>query len=280
MALRLFAKSSKDGGYSTAMAFLDIKSAYYRVCRELATGFSGHDHQICHILKHFDMPPSALEELHHFLQAIGGAMEDAQCDRFHQDLMSELCNGSWFVVDNSKQLTQTHGGTRPGDGLADMLFGFIFGRLLRQLKEELVAAHLWDSRLWEDDAARNYPLTCGLTCSQIPSTLDVVWADDLALAIREADAASCVAKIQAILDQLFSWCYRFGLEPRVGSVLWQYLLSERRTYGFAQYRCDHQSTKVCCVTEGPFTFVHVHQPSPFVLQGLLKEETFFQEQRV
>ena len=227
MALRLFAKSSKDGGYSTAMAFLDIKSAYYRVCRELATGFSGHDHQICHILKHFDMPPSALEELHHFLQTIGGAMEDAQCGRFHQDLMSELCNGSWFVVDNSKQLTQTHGGTRPGDGLADMLFGFIFGRLLRQLKEELVAAHLWDSRLWEDDAARNYPLTCGLTCSQIPSTLDVVWADDLALAIREADAASCVAKIQAILDQLFSWCYRFGLEPNTAKGKSEVLLQLR-----------------------------------------------------
>ena len=227
MALRLFAKSSQGGGFSTAMAFLDIKSAYYRVCRELATGFYGHDHQICHILRHFDMPPSALEDLHRFLQTVGGAMDDAQCDQFHRDLMSELCNGSWFVVDNSSQLTQTHGGTRPGDGLADMLFGFIFGRLLRQLKEELVDAHLWDCRSWEDESARASPLTCSLSCSQIPSTLDVVWADDLALAIREADAASCVTKIQAILDKLFSWCYKFGLGPNTAKGKSEVLLQLR-----------------------------------------------------
>ena len=128
--------------------------------------FYGHDHQICHILRHFDMPHLALEDLHRFLQTVGGAMDDAQCDQFHRDLMSELCNGSWFVVDNSRQLTQTHGGTRPGDGLADMLFGFIFGRLLRQLKEELVDAHLWDCRSWEDESARASPLTCSLSCSQ------------------------------------------------------------------------------------------------------------------
>ena len=45
MALRLFAKSAQDNGYSVAMSFLDIKSAYYKVCRELAVGFTGQDHQ-------------------------------------------------------------------------------------------------------------------------------------------------------------------------------------------------------------------------------------------
>lgn len=54
-----------------------------------------------------------------------------------------------------------------------------------------------------------------------------MWADDLALAIREADAASCVTKIQAILDKLFSWCYKFGLEPNTAKGKSEVLLQLR-----------------------------------------------------
>ena len=64
MALRLFAKSGQDVGCSVGMFFLDIKSAYYKVCHELAVGFEGMDHEI--ILNHFDMPVSAVEDLHLF----------------------------------------------------------------------------------------------------------------------------------------------------------------------------------------------------------------------
>ena len=113
MALRLFAKCAQDNGCSVAMAFLDIKSAYYKVCRELAVGFTGQDHQICYILQHFDMPVEALEALHSLLKTVGGAMDDAQCDPFHRDLLTELSSGTWFVVDGSPSLTQTHGGTPP-----------------------------------------------------------------------------------------------------------------------------------------------------------------------
>ena len=96
-------------------------------------GFSGQDHQICYMLKHFDMPADALDDLRRFIKSAGGAMDDAHCDPFHRDLLTELSNGTWFLVDGSAQLTQTHGGSRPGDGLADMIFGFIFSQLLRKL---------------------------------------------------------------------------------------------------------------------------------------------------
>ena len=215
MALRLFAKCAQDNGYSVAMAFLDIKSAYYKVCRELAVGFTGQDNQICFILQHFAMPEDALQELYRLLKTEGGAMTNANCDQYHCDLLTELSCGTWFVVDNSPILTQTLGGTRPGDGLADLLFGFIFAHLLRRLKSDLVDLHLWDERPWDDEGARRNPFTRVLSCASLPTTLDVLWADDLALAVRDSEAPSCVARIQAILDHLFGWCYKFGMEPNV-----------------------------------------------------------------
>ena len=215
MALRLFARCGQMGGSSVAMAFLDIRSAYYRVCRELATGFEGTDSHICHILRHFDMPPSAVSDLFNFLHEYGGSMDAANADVLHRDILMELSSGTWFVVDGLQQVTLTHGGSRPGDGLADLMFGYIFGRLIRLLKIELREKHLWDDRQWSLDGAKDWCMERPLPIAELPSNLDVIWADDLAIAIRDSDPEGVVAKTQAILDHLFTWCYRFGLEPNV-----------------------------------------------------------------
>ena len=215
MALRLFSRCGQLGGDSIAMAFLDVRSAYYRVCRELATGFGGTDQQICHILRHFDMPPSAVSDLFEFLRTYGGSMEAANADVFHHDLLLELSSGTWFVVDGLQQVTQTHGGSRPGDGLADMVFGYVFGRLIRMLKAELMEKHLWDARPWSLEGVKDWCFERPLPVAELPSNLDIIWADDLAIAIRDSNPAGVVVKIQAILDHLFTWCYRFGLEPNV-----------------------------------------------------------------
>ena len=228
MALRLFAKCAKDSGSSLGVIFLDIRSAYYRICRELALGFTGSDSQICHVLAQFQMPATAIEELRAFIRESGGAMmEDAQCLPFHRQMMVELSNASWFVVADSDQVTQTHGGTRPGDGLADVLFGFVFSRLLKMLQDELISHHLWDARTWEDDLARQRPFDHRIPHQALPSNLRVVWADDLALAIRDPDAGSCVARTHAVLDHLFNWCKRFGLEPNTAKGKSEVLLQLR-----------------------------------------------------
>ena len=248
MSLRLFAKCAKDSGSSLGMIFLDIRSAYYRIVRELALGFSGSDSQICRVLAYFQMPTTAIEELRAFIRESGGAMEDAECLPFHRQMMVELSNASWFVVADSDQVTQTHGGTRPGDGLADVLFGFVFSRLLRMLQEELISQHLWDERTWDDESARENPFEHSIQHQALPSNLRVVWADDLALAIRDPDVGSCVARTQAVLDHLFTWCKRFGLEPNTAKGKSEVLLQLRgaasRSWKAHLFDCQHPTLSV------------------------------------
>lgn len=63
MSLQLFTRISKRANCSCGLLFLDVRAAYYSVCREIATGFSGSDSQIVHILAHFQLPAESLQQL-------------------------------------------------------------------------------------------------------------------------------------------------------------------------------------------------------------------------
>ena len=146
MTLQLFCRLAQRVGQSCGMIFLDVRAAYYSVCRELATGFDGTDSQIAHIFKHFQLPPDTMQQLLSLLDG-PSAMDQVGADPLHRSLLLELSTGTWFTVGGTSTITQTHGGSRPGDGLADLLFGYIFNRLLKQLK-----AQLTEQGLWEDTA--------------------------------------------------------------------------------------------------------------------------------
>ena len=227
MTLQLFSRVASRLGHSASIVFLDIRSAYYAICRELATGWSGSDQQLLHILRHFDMPDNSIAELHKTFEAIGGATSDAGLDEQHQSILTELSTATWFRVRGSPHTTQTHGGSRPGDGLADVLFAFIFGRMLRMLKQELCDCGYWDPREWALEIPRSQLLHQSLPPDDTPASLDVVWADDLSLALRDPDAAFLVERTQHVTACLFDWCYRYGMSPNVNKGKSEILLQLR-----------------------------------------------------
>lgn len=213
MTLQLFTRVAKSLNHSTAVLFLDIRSAYYAICRELATGWTGTDAQLSHIFQHFNLPATALQELWRTLDNIGSATSAAELDAAHQALLTELSTATWFCVHGSEHLTITHGGSRPGDGLADVIFAFIFGRMIKMLQRELLETGHWDSQPWQLSFPRSQLLHHTIHPANTPSTLDVIWADDLAFAVRGRDAQTTVDQIQYIGGRLFDWCYRHGMQP-------------------------------------------------------------------
>lgn len=123
-------------------------SSYYSVCREIATGFSGSDSHIAHIFGHFNLPCESIHQLLQLLHEGPDAMTETSADEFHRWLLLEQSTGAWYTVQGSSCLTQTHGGSRPGDGLADLIFGYIFHKLLQQLKSQLIEDGVWDPAPW------------------------------------------------------------------------------------------------------------------------------------
>ena len=148
LTLRLFLRLAKSRKMNCGIIFLDIQHAYYSVVRELASGFTGTDEQLCQLFKFFDLPTEVVADLWSLLRE-GSALEIAGCSRYQQSLLHELGRGTWFKVRNSDKLTQTRGGSRPGDGLADLIFGYIFARLLSALRIDMSAAGLWEDDHWQ-----------------------------------------------------------------------------------------------------------------------------------
>ena len=86
--------------------------------------------------------------------------------------ISDLFRGSWFRLDASGPLVATCTGTRPGDPLADMLFGFSFTAYLRSAHQALTAAGV-STKLPPAVSALD-----GLCNDEVLDVGCLAWADD------------------------------------------------------------------------------------------------------
>lgn len=73
MCLQLFCRIARNMNQSAGVLFLDIRAAYYCLCRELTCGWSGTDQQVAYILAHFDLPVESMQQLQEFLASEGSS---------------------------------------------------------------------------------------------------------------------------------------------------------------------------------------------------------------
>ena len=121
--MKQFWKAGGNESRNCAMIFLDIQAAHYSVCSKIALGFGGSDSHITRILQFFRLPPRHMHDLHRIREHLG-AMEEADSGNFHRQMLTEMSSCTWYTVLGSATVTRTLGGSRPGDGLADMIFGY------------------------------------------------------------------------------------------------------------------------------------------------------------
>ena len=183
-----------------------------------------------------------------FLCQFGGATEQSSLSDVHCSLLTELSTGSWFRISGSGLTTQTHGGSRPGDGLADLIFGYVFGRLMQNFKRQLSDKGIWDLSQWILPVERPDILNYSGTLSDVPANIDVIWADDLALAFRNKHATELVDDIKLAAADLFDWCHNFGMVPNTGKGKSEVLLQLRgphsRNLRLQLYAADEPSLLV------------------------------------
>ena len=209
LALRLFCNAAVTAGESTGVLFLDVKSAYYRVVRQLAVGGSGVD-SIERVMAHFDIGATDLQEL---MEELHGTPEARVSNLTqHQELMlEELLSSTWFTGQHRSMVMESMAGSRPGDGMADVIFGFIFKRILRR-----VTNRLRDTlQIEEVEINGDLDLTSTPTQRVLPSILQVVWADDLAVCYKRRGASKLAEEMAEITSVVFGECLRHGLIPNL-----------------------------------------------------------------
>ena len=117
------------------------------------------------------VPDEALPELAKHLHTIA-ALPHACSDEHLNAQISDLFRGCWFRLDRSGPLVLTRKGTRPGDPLADLLFGFLFSAFLRSAENALASQGL---ETFVPQAAGPLPLGHGV--NEIGC---MAWVDDFA----------------------------------------------------------------------------------------------------
>ena len=105
LALHLMTRLAKDGSLSAATIFLDTKTAYYAVARELA---------------------------------MGPIQDDCYTAAVHLlALVKSMYKGGWFVTGfaGGQEVCVTTKGSRPGSCWADPVFTFIYARVLAKVRQ-------------------------------------------------------------------------------------------------------------------------------------------------
>ena len=170
--VRAFLQGAQVAKVSSTVLFVDIKEAFYRLVRQLVAPVQDTADAIFTVLDRLALP----EPHRSVLQAMMGGADLVTVGHRSPLLaacVADVLQHTWFAVRGSGQLTATKSGSRPGDPLADILFGFVLSAFLQQTEQALEEAGL----ITELPPCAG-PLLLDGPSQRINCT---AWADDIAL---------------------------------------------------------------------------------------------------
>ena len=207
--VHLFLDQAWCKGYSTAIIFVDIQQAFYRVLRQHAICSLRDMRGIKELFATMRLDDTAYDDFVAYSQA-ATALDEAGVSPHLQSLMADAMDGTWFVVKGLNTLTQTRKGTRPGDSFADILFAYSFARLLRGMTVHMKAQGLLLEIAW---SGKHEPVADSRCHTQ--ETLGPIWADDLTVMIQHESPLRLLQATSVVAGELLDRLSVAGMTPNL-----------------------------------------------------------------
>ena len=221
----LYEAAQRNKRRSSALLFVDAKSAYYCVIRQMVYGASsGHeDAVIMRIMQHFGLPEAAWEELLRVIED-GGLFQQHGFSEHVRQLTKDLHDASFFVTRNSTGSTvvETQLGSRPGESIADIIFAWILHRVLDCIDFKMRDAGCTEFVLSGDE--RNLWDTGGDAQVLI---LGPIWADDGAFMTPHQEADVLWTRAKQLAATVLRCFFESGLTPNLAKGKTEMLLTFR-----------------------------------------------------
>ena len=202
---------------SCALLFVDLRDAFHRVARALVHGGCPDNQSIDNTISVLGLSPEVAPRLQayvtqHSLISKAGAPESLT------GLVAETGQDTWFTYGTLQGAALVHAGTRPGDNLADIVFGFLFSELLHKLRqrfrdEGLTVALPWDPR-W---LAASPDFVADSTSSGVERPIDITWMDDLALLVQGDEPHQLIDRVRRIATATVDECISATLVPNLAA---------------------------------------------------------------
>jgi len=209
---RAFLRAKKGQGHNVAMLYLDLTEAFYRIMRPLVVGGEIEDELIIYVGARLGLSEDLLGELHRHL-AEPSAVERARLPRHLQHTLRALHQDTHFHVKGQVDCCRTRLGSRPGDCFADVIFSYLWCRILTTLQDQLCALGI----------AETFPKHTGLVLDAAPheeqadtcSFLGPTWMDDTCVCMSDINPIALEHKITQAAGVLLSLCDSHGLSPNL-----------------------------------------------------------------
>jgi len=221
--LRLFMSRCKQSNLSCGVIFLDIRTAYYKVLRELVISQPVPEDRLQALLAHFRLPAESMQQLEKKLRGDDDALRTGLCSSMGH-ILGELHRDTWFTTQGLPGLTVTTIGTRPGSCFADVFFNFLFAEVLKEIKEALGDSGVLTELRWCGKRSLNMDAQ-DVECAV--HVLETAWADDLALFFQHQDPNQLVSNLREGCTTMINTCMKYGLEPNFAKGKTEAILSLR-----------------------------------------------------
>ncbi|CAE7404568.1 unnamed protein product [Symbiodinium sp. CCMP2456] len=212
-AARLFQSACHSRKLSHSLLFLDLQEAFYRIVRPLITGDRPSDEEVARLCSAVQLPPNTMHELHAFLGGPSLAKE-AGSSEWADGAVAESLQDTWFRLPDEPEVVVTRTGSRPGDSLSDLVFSFLFAKVLRQVRGALIDSALLARIPWSRE------MHCRLEPMEHPTTQEIglsdsTWMDDLSMFLTAPDAPSLVRALDFGASSLIDACLQRALVPNL-----------------------------------------------------------------
>ena len=137
LAVKMWQSTAIARKQSLTLLFMDIRSAFYSVVKPLLTGFDGNADALAQVFHMLKLPDNAYQT---FLQRVSqtSLIQEATSSDVATRAMANVLNFSWFIVPDGARAKSPKTGSKPGDPVADLLFGMLMSQILGEMENRFV----------------------------------------------------------------------------------------------------------------------------------------------
>ena len=255
LQVKLWQNTAHQERKSLGLLFVDLRSAFYSVVKPMLAI------AIRQIFQRLRLPETAFDE---FCENVFQArlVKRATNSDILEQFIAAMLKPSWFLIQDSRQVSAPTTGSRPGDPVADLLFGFLVARILAKVESACNPTDMHDSQELHHQVANS-----------------VAWVDDMVFRVAcEADQLMQeVAKISANVIQI---CAEHGFSLAMGANKTAVIMEFRGRGATAARQKFEQTCKTHLhvvsehhgVTQIPVVSFYKHLGSYVVRNGSLQQE--------
>ena len=226
--IRAFLRVFEARKQSTAILFIDLQEAFYRVVRPLVVDSEWNDEDIASMAARLQMDHHLLHDLYEHLKA-PNAVAAAQMTLVAQKAIQALHSDTFFALHGQEDRVRTVHGSRPGDSYADVVFGFLMARVLRSFEQALEHSNILSEFPQEPniDLHRSEAEIPGDAHPYPQKLLGPCWMDDLAIPLTACTNTELLNNLGVATSTILDLCRAHAMTPNLSKGKSEIILQPR-----------------------------------------------------